>query len=360
MTYEAFEPGAYLLYIKVHHLYANSFNPTLPLSLGLDRSRVRENNKKLFARHNTCAEQRNIMHSPFKVTITGPNLMDPSTPSTPLCKGGGVTEGRWVKFPTNDYCSTPQPYCEGTPWWLADAYGYNAEWLWAPKSCHYKIYSPPKGPDQHCFAKKAAVGIIGDSIAREFVQNCRLFKGMAESANFWCEHWHMIVNGAFFTESYAKSVASVIVDKVISDKPNAIVVNLGLMHMIGMCNDTDWDFFVKTFAEDLSRRTASMAYRKIWLGAPTVQFATRGMTNPRAERWDAIALKHLTPLGFELLSAREVTAPKEEGSWDGLHNAAEKGHKQAKVRNKRVKEYKWNGGVSHMLFNSLVNMLCNG
>eukprot|EP01061_Rhynchopus_euleeides_P045692 TRINITY_DN833_c0_g1_i12.p1 TRINITY_DN833_c0_g1~~TRINITY_DN833_c0_g1_i12.p1 ORF type:complete len:587 (+),score=167.17 TRINITY_DN833_c0_g1_i12:343-2103(+) len=359
VTYVAYEPGEYTLHIKVVHLNASSFNPKAPLSLGLDRSRVRQDGRKLFARHNTCASQRHIHGSPFRVAVTGPPAHPTTERATPLCTRGDYMRGRWVPFPNADFCKTPQPYCAGNPWWLSDAYGYNTEWLWAPVGCHYHVYSPPVGPDKPCFDRKGTVGIVGDSIAREFVQNCRLFKGLPDKAGFHCEHWHMIVNGEYFSESYARDVAGVVGRKVESDNPVAIIVNLGMMHMIGMCNDTQWDYFIRAFAQELQKHPPKHPVRKIWLGAPQVHYATRGMTVFRARRWDDIALRHLRPLGFELFDSAAVTHPKEEGSWDGLHNAAEKGHKQSKVRNKRVPEFKWNGGVSHMLFNNLVNMLCN-
>ena len=358
VTYAALEPGAYKLHIKLVHLNGTGTNPKAAVSLGLDRSRVRQDGRKLFARHFTCAAQRHVQGSPFDVVVSGPAAVPPLAP-TPLCKRADYARGRWVPF-NRTTCELSQPYCEGKPWWLSDAYGYNTEWLWAPADCHYKLYSPPNGPEKKCFDRSGYVGIVGDSIAREFAQNCRLFHGhLKDHAGFRCDHWHMIVNGDHFNEKYAADVARVIVDKVHSDKPLAIVVNLGMMHMIGMCTDDQWEFLIRTFAELLAKRPITFKMRRVWLGAPQVHYATRGMTNARAERWDGIAMRHLGPLGFELFASRPVTLPKEEGSWDGLHNAAEKGHKQSKVRNKRVHEYKWNGGVSSMLWNILLNMLCN-
>ncbi|KAJ9466716.1 putative GPI-anchored surface protein [Diplonema papillatum] len=357
ITYTVYEPGQYELFIKFVHLNGSSVDAAAPVSLGADRSRVRLNGKKLFAKHKTCGSQKNLQGSPFTVIVTGAPRLNTTSYGTPRCAHGNYTRGHWIRFPSNDYCQKPQPYCEGTPWWLSDAYAYNQEWLWAPKDCHYVLYSPTRGPGNRCFARQGSVGIIGDSIAREYAQNCKLFH-MWDEAGLRCEHWHMIIKGEAFSKQYANSVVKVVVDKVHTDKPVAIAANLGMMHMIGVCNDSAWEYFMSTFANELARRPTSFPVRKIWLGAPQVHYATRGMSQHRTERWDAISMKHLKPLGFELLYATAVTRSREEGSWDGLHNAAEKGKKQSKVKNKRVKEWGWNGGISHMLWNVLLNMLC--
>eukprot|EP01064_Diplonema_japonicum_P013800 TRINITY_DN21358_c0_g1_i1.p1 TRINITY_DN21358_c0_g1~~TRINITY_DN21358_c0_g1_i1.p1 ORF type:complete len:569 (+),score=54.04 TRINITY_DN21358_c0_g1_i1:40-1707(+) len=356
ITFMAYEPGDYELHIKMAHLNGSSEDARKAISLGVDRGRVRIDGRKLYVRHKTCASHRHIDGSPFKVAISGEPLHPLNKTGTPLCRNGNYTRGRWVTF-NNQMCQTPQPYCSGHPWWLSDSYGYNVDHLWAPTQCHYHLYAPPNGPQKFCFDRQGVIGFVGDSIAREYVQNCRIFYTHTE-AGFRCEHWHMIIKGEAYSKEYAKSVVKVVVDKIHNDKPVALAVNFGMMHMIGMCNDTAWDYFMRYFAEELTKRPPVAPMRKIWLGAPQVHYATRGMTATRAARWDAIALSHLAPLGFESFNSTPITAPKEEGAWDGLHNAAEKGHKQAKVRNRRVKEWKWNGGVSHMLWNALLNMLC--
>eukprot|EP00756_Hemistasia_phaeocysticola_P054284 Hpha_TRINITY_DN3021_c0_g1::TRINITY_DN3021_c0_g1_i1::g.138523::m.138523 len=358
--FTAYEPGAYSLEVKHVHLNGSSFNWKEPVALGVDRSRVRgPNGEKLFARHSQCARQRNVWGGPFSLQIRGDPLV-PAAARTPRCytgeAGWGETHrGRWVAY-NSQTCTGPQPYCAGNPWWLADAYGYNRELLWAPARCHYRIYSPPAGPMKPCLERRGVLGIIGDSIAREYVQNCKLFRLM--DAGLACEHWHMIINGEYFSPSYAHDVTKVIIDKLHSDKPVAIAANFGLMHMIGMRNDSDWEYYMRHFSEEWKKRPPVFSLRKIWLGAPTIHYATRGMTQQRVSRWEGISLKYLKPLGFEQLYAHPVTRMREEGSWDGLHNSAEKGHKQSKVRNRRVKEFKWNGGISHMLWNVLLNMLC--
>eukprot|EP01060_Flectonema_neradi_P028416 TRINITY_DN3818_c1_g1_i1.p1 TRINITY_DN3818_c1_g1~~TRINITY_DN3818_c1_g1_i1.p1 ORF type:complete len:566 (+),score=78.59 TRINITY_DN3818_c1_g1_i1:74-1699(+) len=353
ITYRAKEPGDYELHIKIAELNGTSPVATDARSLGIDRSRIRINGKKLFAHLVQCAKQRHIIGSPFKVSFEGVTSMV----ETPTCRFANYTRGRWVPFSGN-YCSTPQPYCAGNPWWLADAYGFNGEWLWAPDDCKYKMYSPPVGPLHQCFERKGQFAIVGDSLAREYVQSCKLFYLNNEPPGFHCDHWHMIIKGEFFSKDYARSVVKVVIDKIHSDKPVGIGVNLGMMHMVGMCNDTAWEFFVSHFAEQLQKRPVGFNYRKIWLGAPQVHYATLGMSEERATRWDEIALHYLSPLGFEYLNATAITYAREEGSWDGLHNAAEKGRKQSIVVNRKVKQFKWNGGIAHMLWIVLLNLLC--
>eukprot|EP01062_Namystynia_karyoxenos_P051617 TRINITY_DN40637_c0_g1_i1.p1 TRINITY_DN40637_c0_g1~~TRINITY_DN40637_c0_g1_i1.p1 ORF type:complete len:630 (+),score=222.02 TRINITY_DN40637_c0_g1_i1:79-1890(+) len=355
ITYAAYEPGTYSLELKHVHLNGSSANWRAPLSLGADRTRVRgPNGEKWFARHNHCARQRTVWGSPFQVVIEGPPLVPPSQP-TPRCTAGNQTRGRWVPF-HGASCSARQPYCAGKPWWLADAYGYNRELLWAPTTCHFHIYSPPTGPMHTCLDRRGVLAIVGDSIAREYVQNCKVFQMMG--AGLACEHWHMIINGEYYSQSYVHDVVKVIVDKVHTDKPVVLATNFGMMHMIGMRNDSDWDYFMAHFVQEWLRRPPPFGVRKVWLGPPTIHYATRGMTQQRVARWEQISLRYLEPLGFERLRAHAVTRMREEGSWDGLHNSAEKGHKQSKVRNRKVREYRWNGGVSHMLWNVLLNMLC--
>ena len=353
INYSVKEPGDYELHIKVVELNGSSTVASDPRSLGIDRSRIRINGKKLFAHLVQCGRQRHIIGSPFKVSFEG----EQPDKNVPTCRYANYTSGRWVPF-SNNYCSTPQPHCVGNPWWLADSYGFNGEWLWAPDNCKYTMYSPPTGPTKQCFDRKGPFGIIGDSLAREYVQSCKLFHLNNEGPGFHCDHWHMIIKGEFFSKEYAKSVVKVIIDKIHSDKPVGIGVNLGMMHMVGMCNDSSWEFFVSHFADQLIKRPVSFSVRKIWLGAPQVHYATLGMSEERATRWDEIALKHLTPIGFEYLNATPITYAREEGSWDGLHNAAEKGRKQSIVVNRKVKQFKWNGGIAHMLWVVLLNLLC--
>eukprot|EP01065_Artemidia_motanka_P015321 TRINITY_DN19182_c0_g1_i1.p1 TRINITY_DN19182_c0_g1~~TRINITY_DN19182_c0_g1_i1.p1 ORF type:complete len:626 (+),score=162.06 TRINITY_DN19182_c0_g1_i1:66-1943(+) len=355
VSYVVYEPGTYSLEIKHVHFNGGSENWRDPLSLGVDRSRVRgPNGEKWYAKHRVCAKQRHVWKGPFQITATGQRLVDAQA-VTPRCEGGSDSRGRWVPF-WPQMCSQPQPYCGGNPWWLADAYGFNRELLWAPTSCHYKYYSPPHGPSHQCMERRGVLGIIGDSIAREYVQNCKVFR--MGSGGLACEHWHMIINGEFYSQSYVHDVTKVIIDKLHADKPVALAANFGIMHMIGMRNDSDWDYFMGHFAAEWAKRPPSFPLRKIWLGPPTIHYATRGMSQQRTQRWEQITLKHLEPLGWERLQAHPVTRMREEGSWDGLHNSAEKGRKQSKVRNKKVKEFKWNGGVSHTLWNVLLNMLC--
>ena len=98
--------------------------------------------------------------------------------------------------------------------------------------------------------------------------------------------------------------------------------------------------------------------KAIWIGPPAVHYARRGMCLQRAALWDQLAWERLAPLGFERLNAVAPTLARQEGTWDGLHYAAERGKVQTPLRDRGAAVRQWNGGVAAMLFTMLLNMVC--
>jgi hypothetical protein len=197
---------------------------------------------------------------------------------------------------------------------------------------------------------------VGDSVIREYYQNCLLFK--LQDAGLTCNFENIVLKGQYYTESYATSVASVIAQNVKKANPVVFATNLGMMHVIGHATTRQWRYFVEEFASHWKKGSQPNIVRKVWLGPPTIHYASQGMGAQRARKWDEVAWEVLSPLGFERLDAFTVTASREEASWDGLHLAAERGKTQSKVVHPNTPLRRWNGGVSSMLFAILLARVC--
>ena len=171
----------------------------VPLSLGVIGIRVPEGDgKRGYRRNNECDAQRHVIGSPMDVKV----VVVASPPSkAPRCTSG-VGEGRWVRAATCQNSS----FCTGDPSWLSDACGFNHEMVWAPRSCRYHIFPPDPGPRTQCLARSGHLTLVGDSVIREYYQNCLLFR--LKDAGLTCNFENIVLRGQYYTESYATSVAS--------------------------------------------------------------------------------------------------------------------------------------------------------
>ena len=83
----------------------------------------------------------------------------------------------------------------------------------------------------------------------------------------------------------------------------------------------------------------SITYRRIFYSAVAVQgFRTGGLTPARQVHFNKLAREILVPAGWEILDAYNITDPRPDGTFDGLH---------------------YYGGVSAAIGDVLLNMLCN-
>lgn len=201
---------------------------------------------------------------------------------------------------------------------------------------------------------------------REYGMNCLLFD--LRASKLMCQFNNIALEGQHYTSDYARSVVRVMIDNVLAAFAVGFATNLGIHHMIGPCSTAQWEEYVQLFATEWRARIQVLASnpqysgpeRLVWVGPPTIHYARRGMGFQRGEKWDRIAWRALQELGFVRLYAIAPTLARQEGSWDGLHNAAQRGKVQTVHRNKApsVKIYQWNGGIANMLFIMLLNVLC--
>eukprot|EP00759_Apiculatamorpha_spiralis_P003594 PhF_6_TR11693/c0_g1_i1/m.18979 len=352
-----YEPGRYSLHVKVTHINGSSEDPKIqmPMSLGVIGIRVPDNGKKSFRHNGVCDAQRHILGSPHTFIVENDDHNNrKKSPVPPHCTKGNYSKGRWVHTPT---CrGDNETYCSGDPSWLSDACGFNYQKVWVPDECRYHIYPPESGPQTQCVRRRGLLTFVGDSIIREYFQNCLLHR--LNGAGLACNFENIMLKGQFYSEPYAISVAEVIAKNAARTNPVVFATNLGMLHMIGHCTTAQWRFYVQQFANAWKAAPPAGTERMVWLGPPTIHYASKGMGAQRARKWDIAAWEVLKQIGFERLDAYTITAPREESSWDGLHNAAERGKKQTVVVYPSIPIRKWNGGVSGMLFAVLLNMLC--
>lgn len=363
------EPGHFALEVKVVHVNGSSDDPREPRSLGVIGIRASDNNRKSFKYNAVCDSQRHVYGSPLKVLVVAPNRL---TKQTPFCTTADHRDGRWVPFTPSMCATNSNQFCRGDPSWLSDACGYNVNMLWAPHDCKFNFYTPPQGPTRSCLMRngRGFLLMIGDSVTREYGMNCNLFN--LRDARLLCLFNNIALEGQHYSSDYARAVVKVIIDSVKSNRASIFATNLGIHHMIGPCTTAQWVEFVDTFVASWKASNASF-FRPgetdprspwqlevaVWLGPPTIQYARKGMGAQRAALWDHLAWERLAPLGFKRLYAIAPTRARQEGTWDGLHYASEKGKVQSPWRNRNAPVLRWNGGIANMLFTMLLNVVCN-
>lgn len=365
------EPGEYVLEVKVTHVNGSHHNASIPKSLGVIGIRASDQNKKSFKYNLACDLQRHVHGSPLKVIAEG--LSSKVLNDAPLCSNRTLVQeigaGHWARVPYNVSCDDWKGgrVCAGDPKWMTDACGFNKELIWRPDSCKFRVYSPPAGPPTSCLkrGKSGFLLLVGDSVTREYVQNCRLFD--FRSAKLHCLFNNIALEGQHYSRDYAVAVAKAIIDSLRTNRPGVFATNLGVHHMIGKSSTEQWIEFIDIFVElwiaakfeILPVGTDQWLLEKaVWLGPPTIQYARHGMGYQRGALWDEIAWAKLKPLGFLRLYAIPATLARTEGTWDGLHYASQKGKVQSPWRNREAPVLLWNGGVSNMLFNMLLNLIC--
>jgi hypothetical protein len=371
-------PGEYVLEITLVHVNGSSNNVSWPRSMGVIVIRASDHNKKSFKYNLACDLQRHVYGSPLKVlALSRPSSSEnPKTTSTlkPLCSVQNYNQsagcGHWVRVPYKTSCEAYQggEVCSGDPTWLTDACGFNTELVWSPDSCRMRVYSPPQGPQQSCL-KRGRSGFflfVGDSVAREYVQNCRLFD--LRSAKLHCMFANIALEGQHYSLDYAKAVVKAMIDSLKQNRPGVLATNLGIHHMIGKSSTEQWIEFVDVFVAAWKAEAFQvlpigtdqwLLEKAVWVGPPTIHYARHGMGHQRAVLWDEIAWRKLEPLGFIRLYAIAPTLSRTEATWDGLHYASYKGKVQSPWRNRAAPVLLWNGGVSNMLFNVLLNLICD-
>eukprot|EP00760_Papus_ankaliazontas_P033615 PhM_4_TR6506/c0_g1_i1/m.15672 len=349
-------PGKYEVEIKVTHVNGSSEDPRsmVPRSLGVIGIRVPIKGVRSYLRNEKCDAQRHVLGSPATVEIvSGGNVRTPAEEPLPYCTHGNYTDGRWVHKKT---CGKSNPYCDGDMKSITDACGFNYEMVWAPRTCRYRIFTLPDGPPRQCGTRRGLIALVGDSVAREYAANCRMFSH--HNSGLACHYENIVLHGAHYSDEYAAGVAKVMAQNAARVNPVMFATNLGMMHMIGYCTTAQWRYYVEQFAEEWVRNPPKGVERKVWLGPPTIQYANLGMGAQRAKKWDDVAWGVLEPLGFVRLNAFAITASRQESTWDGLHYAAEAGKKQTIVKHSNVPVRKWNGGVAMMLYMVLLNLIC--
>lgn len=368
------EPGVYVLEVKVVHLHGGSSNASNPKSLGVIGIRASDHNKKSFKYNLACDMQRHIYGSPMQIVAVPPAVVTTASNVKPLCTlhtlNQSIGAGEWVRVPSGSTCDSYHQgaYCVGDPTWLTDACGFNKELVWVPDSCRMRVYSPPKGPEKSCLrrGRSGFLLLVGDSVTREYVQNCRLFD--FRNARLHCLFANIALEGQHYSLDYAKAVVKAMMEALTSNRPGVFATNLGIHHMIGKSSTEQWMEFIDLFVaawksariEILDVGTDKWLLEKaVWLGPPTIHYARHGMGYQRALLWDTIAWSKLSPLGFRRLYAVAPTLSRTEATWDGLHYASAKGKVQSPWRNRAAPVLLWNGGVANMLFNMLLNLICD-
>ena len=398
------DANEYVLEIRYVHVNGTDGDWRNPYPLGTIGIRANNFGKKGFKYNLQCDMQRHIYGSPLVVRVVPPTetLSTASVALHPQCTSADHVDGRWVEYamPPSGGGVDTQHYI-GNPTWLADAAGLNGKFLWRPDACRYSFWNPPQGPTVACVRRQdeggqeyrsGALLLVGDSVTREYAKSCMQFD--LGKAKLVCVFNNIALEGQHYSPSYASAVIENILDAIVREKAAVFATNLGIHHMIGPCHTYQWREFVQLFAAAFQRRlqqrtfsvmlpastdsnnvtaavrAASVPHHSqgvpftveqlIWIGSPAIHYARRGMGFQRGVEWDEIAWEALRPIGFRRVNALPPTQSRQEGTWDGLHYAAERGKVQTPWRNKQAPVRSWNGGVSSMLFTMFLNLVCFG
>lgn len=438
VSFVAPAPGLFVLEVKLVHANGTSDNPTMPKSLGVVGIRANINNRKAFMYNEKCDFQRHVAGSPLLVRAHASeaslssslsSLLASTSDPVPLCTRADYKFGFWARISNPRLCGRKagNPYCAGDSEWVSDASAYNTQYVWVPSerhfplvpACKYTYWSPPQGPARSCLrhgdGSRSFLYLVGDSVMREYAKSCELLS--LRSAMLQCLYANIRLEGQHFSNSYAESVAKVIVTNIRENNAGIFASNLGLQHMIGPCTTKQWRIFVRYFVlfwkqqivwaesaapkpsdggnkeddapidgeairlspsekqqprsadEKLEQFYFAPKYLKsrsdrpklelaVWIGPPQIQYARKGMGAERAALWDEIAWQELEPLGFQRMRSIPPTQARQEGTWDGLHYASERNKVQTEWRNKEARVYKWQGGVANVLMTMLLNLIC--
>lgn len=120
-----------------------------------------------------CDVATHVAGSPFQLRVeawSAADALGPATPhprmQLPLCTdASGLSDGRWVQQAVSEH---PRVLSAAL---LNDAFGYNAGWVWQPRSCRVNLF------DGHDFAQCLQrrdirkIVLFGDSMVREHLVN---------------------------------------------------------------------------------------------------------------------------------------------------------------------------------------------
>lgn len=363
VEYTLHDAGAYQLEVQVvwlNGLGPERSPPSHPLILRKVHSKFGKKPHQKYVFNEACEAQTHIHGSPLAITVVSATSPRPQSTLLPICRFGPDHlhgYGRWLRHRNDDLCNATTPYCSGNPSLLNDAKPFNEDYVWAPYRCRLHYYAYNDGPKGPCATRPGTMLLMGDSTTREYAQSLKLFNLRGTSLKVEYANWKL--DWQYFSRPMAEKSVARLGQELRGTRPVILVANLGPLHLIGgLCSD-DWRYYVDQWVK-LFQPNGPLDFleKKIFLGPAAIHYATNDMTAQRMLNWMAYAYQQLSPLGFEYVAAWNMTEARPEASWDGVHYSAERGKAQMKKLQRRRKVFKWNGGVSVMLTNLLLNMVC--
>lgn len=303
----------------------------------------------------------------LSVTPTGHNGLTSET-ATSLCTTSAQQDGRWVYLPEG---KCQQPYCTGSTLeeaQISDPLGLNLDYVWAPYSCHFHIYSPVelyqciKGCNYHTW------GIAGDSIGREMLQNVQMmlsnFDPQVSMPKLKAADTY---DNTFVSTDAGMDPVSVKMlwyrseDSVVAveqfQAPHLLSTGQPVSEMIANLK-VSMDAFSKWCNANPTRKCYYYVNPAVQREADHVQWRNgnssfyNSITDTRMQALNAAGREHARSLGLHMLEGEEPTRHHWNGCWDGLHYSEMYHHY---VRG----DPRWFGGVSMMITQVLINDLCN-
>lgn len=354
------DPGRYQLEIQVvwlDGLGPEKKVPSHPIILRKIHSKFGKKPHQKYVFNEACERQTHIVGSPFDVTVTASSLGSSAAKELPICtfehRHG---HGRWIHHHNDVPCNSTTLYCSGDPSLLNDAKPFNEDFLWAPLECRFHFYGYRQGPSRPCANRKGPMLLMGDSTTREYAQNLKLFD--LSKSNLQPSYANWKLDWQYFSRPMAEKSVARLGHELQGSRPVVLAANLGPLHLIGGLKTSEWEFYVDQWEKLFRTQDLRFIEKKVFIGPAAVHYATNDMTAQRMMNWMSYAQKKLEPLGFQYVAAWNMTEGRPESSWDGVHYAAEKGKAQMKKIRRKRRVFKWNGGVSVMLTNALINFLC--
>lgn len=362
VSFVVHDPGEYHLDVQVvwlDGLGPERSPPQHPTVLRKIHSKFGRKPHQKYVLNDVCEAQTHVVGSPFPVVVA-PLVADARhVQPLPVCTfQHHHGYGRWVQHDNDIPCNASTPFCSGDPSLLNDAKPFNDDVLWAPFDCRLHYYKYQTGPSGPCTKRRGTMLLMGDSTTREYAQSLRMFDLRATNLAVDYANWKL--DWQYFSRHMAEKSVARLGKELEGSKPVVLVANLGPLHLIGGLKTDDWEFYVQQWEKLFRGGSLSFIEKKIFLGPAAIHYATNDMTAQRMLNWMRYAYEKLSPLGFEYVAAWNMTEARAEASWDGVHYSAERGKAQMKHLRRRRKVFKWNGGVSVMLTNLLLNMLCPG
>lgn len=284
-----------------------------------------------------------------------------------------IADGRW-RHVTDGICENDAGVCSGSNLDVShinDRCGLNFNYAWSPYECYLHIYSADEFHQccQDCGYQKWTV--FGDSLPREMFQNLVMiavgFRGRELTKGY--QPVQHVVNGITFYYSGPMNWANIFP----KDESNVLLGNFDSVHQLGNLDAMQTVISrTRIWLQDLvSYCSESKNKECLYYVNPSIQqeavwsdvrlnetfFPFSLVTIERMASLNAAMRQQAKAWNIATLDGESMTKAHWSSSWDGMHYSEADNHFDPDHDQEANKG--WSGGVSIMITQALINLLCN-